>query len=116
MENLFKKFLYTGVGIVSTATEKLQTQVNDWVDKGKLTEEEGKKVVDDLVKDTEAKKEEYEGKVRDYVEKFLARFDFPTRDEVKALHMKVNELEARVAAQQAAQQTTPPATDDAAAE
>jgi polyhydroxyalkanoate synthesis regulator phasin len=99
MEQLFKKVLYTGVGIVSTTTEKLQKEVNQWVEKGQLTEDEGKKVVDDLVKDTEVKKDEYEGKVKDYVEKFLARFDFPTRDEITSLHEKVAELEAKLAAQ-----------------
>lgn len=96
MDSLFKKVLYAGVGVVSTATEQLEKQINEWVEKGKLTEDEGKKVVDDLVSDTEAKKDEYEGKVRDYIEKFLARFDFPTRDEVTQLHSKVAELEAKL--------------------
>lgn len=111
MENLFKKVLYTGVGIVATTTEKLQKEVNQWVEKGQLTEDEGKKVVDDLVKDTETKKDEYEGKVKDYVEKFLARFDFPTRDEITSLHAKVAELEAKLAGTAAA---TPKATPKAA--
>lgn len=98
MESLFKKFIYTGVGIVSTVNGKFQKDVNEWVAKGKLTEEEGKKVVNDLVNDTEGKKSEYEGKLKDYTEKFLARFDVPTRGEIASLHAKVEELEAKLEA------------------
>ncbi|MGB0863798.1 MAG: phasin family protein [Saprospiraceae bacterium] len=107
MEQLFKKVLYTGVGIVSTTTEKLQKEVNQWVEKGQLTEDEGKKVVEDLVQDTESKKDEYEGKVKDYVEKFLARFDFPTRQEITSLHEKVAELEAKLEVTEAPKKAAP---------
>jgi polyhydroxyalkanoate synthesis regulator phasin len=96
METLIKKVIYTGVGIASAANEKVQTRINEWVEKGKVSEEEGKKVVDDLLNDTDTKKEEVEGKIRDYVENFLAKFDFPTRNEVSSLQEKLNALEAKL--------------------
>lgn len=96
MEALIKKVIYTGVGIASAANEKVQTRINEWVEKGKVSEEEGKKVVDDLLNDTDTKKDEVEGKIRDYVETFLAKFDFPTRNEVTSLQEKLNALEAKI--------------------
>jgi len=96
METLLKKVIYTGVGIASAANERVQASINEWVEKGKISEEEGKKVVDDLLTDTDSKKEEVESKVRDYVETFLAKFDFPTRNEVKSLQEKLNALEAKL--------------------
>lgn len=99
MEELFKKFLYTGVGLVTTTVESVQKQVNTLVEEGKITETEGKKVVDDLLEDVDQKKDEYEGKVRGLVENILAKFDFPTRNEVESLEAKVTELEAKLAAE-----------------
>ncbi len=98
METLIKKVIYTGVGIASAANERVQNHINEWVEKGKISEEEGKKVVDDLLSDTDAKKDEVENKVKDYVDAFLAKFDFPTRKEVKELQVKVNALEAKLEA------------------
>ena len=64
MEDLFKKFLYTSVGLVSSTVEKIQTSVDKLVDEDKLSQDEGKKIVDDLVKNTEAKREEFENKLK----------------------------------------------------
>ena len=98
METLIKKVIYTGVGIASAANEKVQASISEWVEKGKISEEEGKKVVDDLLSDTDSKKEEVEGKIKDYVETFLAKFDFPTRNEVSELQNKLNAMEAKLEA------------------
>ena len=51
MEDLFKNFLYTGVGLVAMTAEKIQNSVGKLVSEGKLSLEEGKKVVDKLVND-----------------------------------------------------------------
>ncbi|MGB0863796.1 MAG: phasin family protein [Saprospiraceae bacterium] len=97
MEDTFKKFLYSGVGLVTSTIEKAQSKVNELVEEGKITENEGKKVVDDLLEDIDQKKDEYEGKVRDLVENVLAKFDFPTRREVEELESKIIELENQLA-------------------
>lgn len=49
MEDLFKKFLYTGVGLVAMTAEKIQKSVDKLVSDGKLSIEEGKKLADKLV-------------------------------------------------------------------
>lgn len=106
MEDTFKKFLYTGVGMVTSTIEKVQTKVNELVNEGKLTENEGRKVIDDLIEDLDNKKEEYEGKVRGFMEGVLAKFDFPTRKEVSDLEAKIAELEAKLEANKSETATT----------
>ncbi|MEL6654677.1 MAG: hypothetical protein AAFQ87_28130, partial [Bacteroidota bacterium] len=49
MEELFKRFLYTGVGFVAMTAEKLQESIDEMVGDGKLSEEEGKKLVDNFM-------------------------------------------------------------------
>jgi polyhydroxyalkanoate synthesis regulator phasin len=97
MEDLFKKFLYTGVGIVSSTAEKVQKTVNELVEKGKLTEEEGKKMLDEFVSDAESKKNEFEGKVKDLVDKALGKLDLSTREEVEHLNARIADLEEKLA-------------------
>jgi polyhydroxyalkanoate synthesis regulator phasin len=45
MAKLFKKVLYTGVGLVANTAEKVQNTIDELVKKGSLNEDEGKKVV-----------------------------------------------------------------------
>lgn len=97
MEDLVKKAFYTGVGAMTTITEKVKTTVDEWVEKGKMTEEEGKKVVEDLMQDTETKKDEYEGKVKSFIDKLVEKFNLPTHEEVGNLKERIAQLEAKLA-------------------
>ena len=58
MEDVFKNFLYTGVGLVAMTAEKIQKSISNLVSEGKLSIEEGKKVVDKLVKEGKLSAEE----------------------------------------------------------
>jgi len=75
MEELIKKVLYTGVGLVASATEKVQQQVNDLVENDKISKDEGKKIVDNFVKSTEGKKNELESRLNDMVEGIINKLD-----------------------------------------
>ncbi len=97
MEDLFKKFLYTGVGIVSTTAETLQKTVDEWIDKGSISKDEGRKIIDDFMAGASDKKEEFEGKLKELADKARTQLDFPTRSEVEALNARIAELEAKLA-------------------
>lgn len=69
MEDLFKNFLYTGVGLVAMTAEKIQKSVGNLINDGKLSIEEGKKVIDKLVKDGKLSAEDGRKMVDDLVAK-----------------------------------------------
>ena len=96
MENMLKKALYTGVGLVTIATEKVQDTVKGLVDNGKLSEEEGKKVVDDLITDLESRREDFEGRVNTLVNKIVNTVDLPSRSDFSTLKNRIKELEAQL--------------------
>jgi len=50
---LLKKGLMAGIGAVALTTEKVQESVRKLVDEGKITTEEGEKLVQELVKSGE---------------------------------------------------------------
>ena len=60
MDDLFKKFINTGVGLVSQGNKAMQTAIEKLVKESKISEHEGKKIVDDLLKNSEAKRHDLE--------------------------------------------------------
>lgn len=95
MEDLFKKVIYTGVGLVSTTAEKIQTNIDELVKKGSLSEEEGKKVVEDLLENTESKKEEFEGKLKEMINNAISALNLPSKSDIDSLLARIDELEAK---------------------
>lgn len=96
MKDLIKNFLYTGIGLVSLASEKLQTAVDDLVAQGKLSQEEGKKIVDDFFKTSESKREELESRVRKMTENLTGKLDFFSKDDVNSVRNRLEELEDKL--------------------
>jgi polyhydroxyalkanoate synthesis regulator phasin len=93
---LLKKVLYTGVGLVASTTERLQHAVDDIVEKSKLSEEEGKKVVDDVVKNAETQRPLLENRFRDFVGTTLERFNLPQAEAFANLEKRIKSLEVKV--------------------
>ncbi len=60
MDDLFKKFINTGVGFLSQGNKAVQTAIEKLVKESKLSEQEGKKIVDDLLKSSESKRADLE--------------------------------------------------------
>lgn len=96
MERLLKKVLYTGVGLVAATTERLQHVVDDLVERGKLSEEEGKKVVDDVVKNAETQRPYLESKIKSVVDVALERFNLPQGEAFSNLEKRIKSLEVKV--------------------
>lgn len=96
MENLFKKFVYTGVGLVSLTKDKVQKLVDEMVDENKISTSEGKKLVEDFLKNTEEKRNELEDQLKNGVEKVVRKFNFATQKEVENLEKRIKDLEAEL--------------------
>jgi len=93
MDDLIKKVLYTGVGLVATATEKVQATVDDLIDKDKIDKEEGKKIIKDFVDSTESKKSELENRLSEMVEGIIHKLNLVKKSEVESLKKRIEELE-----------------------
>ena len=98
--DLLKNFIYAGVGLASTTSEKLKETIDDLVEKGKISDTEGRKISDDFFKSTDEKKEEFEAKLKKVQEDLSAKFDFMKKDKngIDALNKRIEELEAKVEA------------------
>ena len=58
MFDLIKKALFTGIGMAALTKEKIEEIAADFIQKGNLSENEGRKLVDELMKKSEESQEE----------------------------------------------------------
>ena len=93
IEGLFKKFVYTGVGLVSLTKDKLKKTIEEMVKEEKITTKEGEKIVNDFLKNSKTKKKELEKNLKDIAEKAMSKFNFAKTKELKKLNKRVKALE-----------------------
>lgn len=102
MQDLFMKLIYSGVGMAALTAETLKQTIDKLVDDRKLSIEEGKKIVDDFLKNfekTEGKRDEFESQVGKIFDRFAKNLRIVSPAEVDALHNRIDELEAKLAEQ-----------------
>lgn len=89
-----KKALYAGVGLAFLTRDKVEEMGRKLAEEAKLSEGEGKKLVDELLKKGEEARAGLEKMVSGAVGSALDRLDLPKKSELKALEARVAALEA----------------------
>jgi len=94
MEDMFKKALYLGLGALSFTKDKAEKFMNEMVEKGEMSAEEGNKFVDDLIKRGEEARQE----VKDFIQQEVKckHQEMVTREEYDALQQRLKDLEDRL--------------------
>ncbi len=93
---LFKKLFYTGVGLTISTKEKVEQKINELVEKNKITAEEGKKFIDEFVKDFDEKKNDVEKELRDFIRKTANTMKFAKKRDVQNLNKRLDEIESKL--------------------
>jgi polyhydroxyalkanoate synthesis regulator phasin len=99
MFDLVKKSMLASVGLALKAWDEVEELANEMVDKGKMTEQEGRKFIDELqgrYQDTQKKLEE---RVEKSVKDILKKADVVTQDELKALKKEIRDLKKLIGSQ-----------------
>jgi polyhydroxyalkanoate synthesis regulator phasin len=100
MVDLIKKAFYTGLGLAVLTKEKAEEMVKDFAEQAKLSEHEGKELVDSLMKQSDQARNDFQSKVDEAVQAVVQRLNLASRDEVAGLKAKIDELSARIGAGQ----------------
>ena len=93
MKEVIKNVVYAGVGAAFLTKEKIEEIKGDLVDKGKLSQEEGKKFVDELVGKSEKAKEQLNLWINMRVEERIKQLNLATVEDVNELRRQVEELQ-----------------------
>jgi polyhydroxyalkanoate synthesis regulator phasin len=95
---LMKNMVYAGVGLASATTDKVKETINELVEKGRISDTEGKNILEDFFTTTDKRKEELESKFKSASDKISEKFEFLNKEkEIQELNDKINALEIALA-------------------
>jgi polyhydroxyalkanoate synthesis regulator phasin len=89
---LFKKTMITGIGMALTAKDEVEDWAKEAEKRLSMTEEEGKKFLEDVRNRYEASQTKFEERVERTVKDLLKKMDIVTSEELKALRKEIWEL------------------------
>jgi polyhydroxyalkanoate synthesis regulator phasin len=92
MLNIIKKTMLTGIGLALIAKDEVEDLAKELINKGKMSESEGTKFLEDLQKRYDETQTKLEEKVQRAVKDFMKKADVVTGDELKALKKEIREL------------------------
>ena len=95
IEDVIKKAFYTGIGFL-TNPKGFKERVDDLVNNGYMTADEGKKAFSEFEKDFKTKTDELEDNIQGMVRSALDKMDIPSADKVEALEKRIKSLEVKV--------------------
>ncbi|HKP96376.1 MAG TPA: phasin family protein [Fibrobacteria bacterium] len=90
-----KKTLYAGVGLAFLTRDRIEELGKRMAEEAKLSETDGKKFIDEILKKSEEAKNAFEKAVNSGVAAALEKLDIPRRADIKALEARVKALEAK---------------------
>ena len=93
MLEFLKKTLWVGAGLAAMTAEKIEEMVKEIVNRGHITEKEGKELVDDLIEKSKKAKKDLGDRVENVVQETLQRLKIPSRKEVDELKARIEQLE-----------------------
>ena len=99
MFDLVKKSMLASVGLALKAWDEVEELANDMVDKGKMTEQEGRKFIDELQGRYQETQKKLEERVEKSVKDVLKKVDVVTQDELKALKKEIRDLKKLIGSQ-----------------
>ena len=92
MPDLVKKTLLAGIGLALKTWDEVEDIAKELVEKGKMSENDGKKFLNDLQNRYEETQKKLEARVEKTVKEFLKKANVVTSDELKAVKKEVREL------------------------
>jgi polyhydroxyalkanoate synthesis regulator phasin len=94
-KELLKKIAYLAIGIFSPESKGFSGMVEEWVEKGKMTEEEGRKFVEDLMVQAKTIKNDLEKSLYDQAKSFYDNMHLATTEQLTALEKRIEVLEKK---------------------
>jgi polyhydroxyalkanoate synthesis regulator phasin len=98
MIDLIKKSMFIGIGLALKTKDEVQELGRELINKEQMSENDGRKFIDDLIDRYDEAKAEIEDKIDGSVKEFLNKMDLVTQDDLKKVQKEVKELKKALAA------------------
>ncbi|RAK19406.1 polyhydroxyalkanoate synthesis regulator phasin [Anoxybacillus vitaminiphilus] len=93
MMDFIKKGLALGLGLAVTSKEQAEKMVHELVKKGELSLEESIDIMDQWIRQKKERKVELQRIVREEFKQMMAKLDLATKDDIKKLEQRIQQLE-----------------------
>ncbi|AKB29320.1 hypothetical protein MSSAC_2903 [Methanosarcina siciliae C2J] len=93
MKESVRKLGLIGAGLWAMTEERVNELVKDLVDKGDISKEEGKKVVQDVLEESRKQRFDLEKKISDKMQETISKADVFTRKDMHELESRLEILE-----------------------
>lgn len=90
------KVLLAGIGAVALTQEEVQKFVGKLVERGEIAEQDGKKLVGDVMEKRKKQAQKAEGGFDARMEDLLTRMNVPSKGDIDALSAKITALSKKV--------------------
>jgi len=95
MFDIVKKAMFAGVGAAVVTKEKVESTLQDLVEKGKLSADEAKQMTEKIIAEGEKETEQAKNEASRLFTDLLNRAQVVTQDQLTALEKRVRDLEGR---------------------
>ena len=96
MIDLIKKAMFTGIGVAALTKEKVEDVAKDFIEQGKMSEQEGKKLVDEIMVKSKESQEELAQKIEASVNIALEKLAVAKESDIEALQQQIDELKEKL--------------------
>jgi len=93
MLDLLRKSVLIGIGLAAMTKDKVEEVARKIAEENNLSEEEGRKLAEDLLKRSDEAKENLKGQVERLVKSTLEKLDIPSRADLQKLEERIQKLE-----------------------
>ncbi len=94
--DIAKKTMMTGIGFALKTKDEVEDWAKEFVTKGELSENEGEKFTNELMKRYEEARESLEQRMEKTVREILKKLDVPTSEDMAALKAEIAALKAKL--------------------
>lgn len=98
MFDLFRKTMFTGLGLALKTRDEIEALGKDWTRRQEMSEEEGRKFMDELRERYESSSRKFDEKVERTVNEVLSRTNIASRKEVESLEAAHRVAQEEIAA------------------
>ena len=96
MLELLRKAALAGLGIVTLKEDKVRDIINDLIEQGELSKEDGNQFFKEIRERVEKNRSEVEGKMGEMLKRTLDKMNVPSKEELNRLAEAQKELLSRI--------------------
>ncbi len=93
MLDLLRKSVLIGIGLAAMTKDKVEELAKKIAEENNLSEEEGRKLAQDLLKRSDEARENLKSQVEKLVKSTLEKLDIPSRADLQELEERIKKLE-----------------------